>query len=93
MAEQEQEDKELLEVTPGQFKEWIENPITREIVKQIVELKDYLGGYIVEGHTCGVKPDLTTDRIVGRIEGLTEVFNIFSQAKDTARERVSNYDH
>jgi hypothetical protein len=90
MAEQEQE---ILEITPGQFKEWSDNPITQEIVKQIVELRNYLQRYLAEGKTAGKDPELSTDRVFGRIEGLTEVFNIFTEAKDNAREKVSNYDH
>jgi len=85
--------EEGLEISPGQFKDWIENEITEAIVGEIVMLRDHLQRYLAEGNTAGKDHEFTTDRIYGRIEGLTEVFNIFTAAKEDAKERVSNYDH
>ena len=82
-----------MEVTPGQVKEWIENPITVAITSEIVGMRDALQRYLAEGNTAGKDNDFTTDRIFGRIEGLTEVFNIFSNTQEEAREKVSNYEH
>jgi hypothetical protein len=83
---------EVLEVTPDQVQEWAENPITKEIVKEIVDLRDRLQEYLATGQTAGINPDYTTDRIFGRIEGLVEVFGMFSNVGENAKEKVE-YDH
>jgi len=84
--------REPLEVTPDQFQEWIDNPITKSIVADIVDMRDQLQGYLATGQTAGISPEYTTDRIFGRVEGLMEVFNLFTEVDENTKEQVK-YDH
>jgi len=74
--------QEPLEVTSEEFTDWIENRITVGIVEEIKTIREYLKDYLAAGKTLGDESQVSTDRVVGRIEGLTQLFQIFSEVKE-----------
>ena len=84
---------EHLEVTPLEFKEWTQNKITKWIVKDIIEKQEHLKHYVASGKTLSADAEYTTDRIVGRIEGVMELFNLFQDTQEDLTEEVADYDH
>jgi len=82
-----------LEVTADEFREWVEHRITKHVVKQILGTRSAIKDYIAEGNTVAKEAPHTTDFMVGQIRGLTEVFNLFSDAKDDAKEETPAYGH
>ncbi len=83
---------ETVEISAEEFKEWTEAKTTKAIVNNIIELRQQLNNYLVAGNTVTKEAEFTTDRIVGRIEGITELFNMFSEVKEDAKE-ASRYDY
>lgn len=73
---------ERLEVTPEEFRDWIANKITKNIFADIIEIRDELKNYLASGSTLDKDATVSTDRIVGRIEGMTELFNMFREPEE-----------
>jgi len=86
-----EQDQEL-EVTAEEFKEWVEHSITKSVVKNILEKREYISNFITNGNTISKDSEYTTDFMVGQVRGLTELFHLFTDAKEDARE-VSQYGH
>lgn len=62
-----------------QFMEWKENPITEEIFKALEETREMDIQSLISGNTLCTDPGETaqlTARIVGKIEGLTQLLDI-----------------
>ena len=85
-------DKEL-EVTPDEFKGWVEHRITKHVISQILGKRDAIKDYVSEGNTLGPDATYNTDFMVGQIRGLTEVFMLFSDTKEAAKEEKPQYGH
>jgi hypothetical protein len=85
------QDKEL-EVTPLEFKEWLESRLTQHIVTQILAHRDAIVHYLATGGTITKDSEYSTDFMVGQIRGLNEIFNLFSEAKEESKERAE-YGH
>jgi hypothetical protein len=81
-----------MEVTAEEFKGWIEHGITQKLMKDIIHMSESLKNYLAAGSTISKDAELTTDRIVGRIEGLTELFRLFEDTKEETKE-VPEYGH
>lgn len=86
------EQEERVVITAEEFNEWASHKITKEIVKNIIAQRDGVIGHIITGGTIAEDADVSTERAVGRIEGITELFNLFTETKEDAKE-VSGYDH
>jgi len=89
MAEQEQNQ---VEISGEEFNEWVNNKITKAVVNEIMAIRDNLSQYLISGGSLAKDSDITTDRAVGRIEGITHLFNIFTETKEELREKPS-YGH
>jgi len=94
--EQEQTNQQL-EVSSEEFHNWVENKITKHVVRELLGIREQAKEYLASGGSINVDaegnaPTITTDRMVGRIEGLTELFNLFSEVKEDTKESP-NYDH
>lgn len=84
-------DKEL-EVTPEEFRAWVDHPITKQIVKAIFAQREAVKEFVAQGNTIRKDSEVSTDFMVGQIRGLNELFNLFSDAKEEAKPKV-DYDH
>ena len=79
-------------ITPEMFAEWKENPVTREIFRELNREKELLLGKVADGQTLGVTSDVThgqTSRLVGQIEGINQLLEISFAAPE---ERTVSYD-
>ena len=90
--EQDNNQQEMLEISGDEFHNWVDNRITKHLVKQLLSIREQAKEYLASGATLAKDTDTTTDRMVGRIEGLTELFNLFSEVKEDTKESP-NYDH
>lgn len=89
---QQAEQPQQVEISGDEFRSWTENRITKEVVKQVLGIRENAKEYLAGGNTIGKDADVSTDRMVGRIEGLTELFNLFHDVKEDAKEQPG-YDH
>ena len=87
MTEQEQ-----VEISGEEFNEWANSKITKLVVNEIMAIRDNLSGYLISGATLSKDADISTDRAVGRIEGITHLFNIFTETKEELKEKPQ-YGH
>ena len=84
--------REPLMITGEEFNAWSENKITKHVVQEIVDIREHLKNYLASGSTLAKDADVTTDRLVGRIEGLTELFRMFEDTKEDTKE-IPEYGH
>jgi len=74
-----------------QFTEWREHPITKEIFEALRETREMDIQSLVSGNTLCTDPGETaqlTARIVGKIEGLTQLIDIGYEAGEDNEEDV-----
>lgn len=83
---------EQIEVTQLEFKEWTQNKITKRVVKDLIQIQEHLKHYVATGKTLSKDAEFTTDRIVGRIEGVMELFNLFQDTTEDLKESP-DYEH
>jgi len=83
---------EQIEVTALEFKEWTQNKITKKVVSDIINMQEHLKHYVATGQTLSEGAEFTTDRIVGRIEGIMELFNLFQDTQEDLKESP-DYEH
>lgn len=57
-----------------QFSEWRNQEHTKEVFKEIAEVRDQLKDQLANGATLG--SEVETARVVGSIEGLNQLLNI-----------------
>jgi hypothetical protein len=87
---------EKVEFSKDEFKAWTEHRITKSLVEHLMAKRKELVDYLAGGNTLGKEADYSTDRVVGNIEGVTEIFNAFHEAKEDAQteeEDKPSYDH
>ena len=82
---------EPVEVTGEEFHEWTSDKVTKLVLQEIEEYRGYLTQLLVSGGTLGANPDKSTERAVGELAGLTQLYLFFSDA--SATKKVSNYGH
>ncbi|MBT8449329.1 MAG: hypothetical protein KJO69_06545 [Gammaproteobacteria bacterium] len=83
---------EQVEITSEEFRNWTEDKITKAVVKEVIDIRNSLTDTLASGYTISKDSDVTTDRLVGRIEGITELFNLFMDTKDKLKEKP-DYGH
>lgn len=88
----EQQEQKVLEVSPEAFRSWIDNPITKKIIEEIVNERERAKDFLVSGQTLAPDADVNTERLIGRVEGLISLFNLFQEVKEEAKE-APEYDH
>lgn len=86
-------EQEPLVISGEEFKSWIEDKITKELVKQVLSIKEDIKDALASGITInrdanGSPPEVSTDRLVGRIEGITSLFMVFSEMKEDTKDRI-----
>ena len=84
MSEQKQEQ----ELTMEEFRNWQENNVTRLVVDEIILHLDLLKNHLAIGGTLAKDSNESTDRIVGRIEGMRYLFDMFTNGDNVKKERV-----
>jgi hypothetical protein len=89
---EQQDQQEQVEISKEEFQAWIGDKITKLVVQQLVGIREQAKDYIASGATVAKDADVSTDRMVGRLEGLTELFNLFSETKE-ATEEAPEYGH
>ena len=66
-------------ITPEQFHEWKNHPVTKEIFVELKKTRQLLIDRLVIGSTIGDTAEIThgnTGRLVGHIEGLNQLLHI-----------------
>ena len=87
-----QDQQEPVEISSEEFHVWTNDKVTKLVVKQLVDLREQIKNYIAGGGTLAADSTESTDRMVGRVEGLTELFNLFHEVKEDAKEKPE-YGH
>ena len=80
-----------MEITGEDFQSWTEDKVTKLVLQEIEEYRGYLTNLLVTGGTLGANPDKSTERAVGELAGLTQLYLFFSDA--SATNKVTGYDH
>ena len=76
-----------MEITKEEFQAWKENKVTMTITQGLVDIQNDLKDFLGNGGTIAKDSTISTDFIVGRIQGLNEVLNIEYE------EPVKDYGH
>ena len=79
-------EQEELVITGEEFKSWTEHEITKSVVKRVLSIRERLKDHLAAGGTLEGKP--STAMIVGQIQGLTELFNLFQEVKENEEDEV-----
>jgi hypothetical protein len=90
--ETQEQNQQQVEISSEQFFNWTNDPVTKLVVKEVLAIREQAKEYLASGASLAKDSDVTTDRMVGRIEGLTELFNLFHEVKEDAKEAPS-YEH
>jgi len=65
-----------MEITKESYNSWKENEVTEFVVNQLKELKENRTEFLARGGTLSSDAQVSTDFIVGYIQGLNEFLNI-----------------
>ena len=86
------EDNQQVQISSEEFKSWTEQEVTKLVVRELLSIRDQAKDYLASGATLAKDNDISTDRMVGRLEGLTELFNLFREVKEDSKGK-ENYAH
>lgn len=83
-------------ITPEQFHEWKNHPVTKEIFVELKKTRQLLIDRLVIGSTIGDTAEIThgsTSRLVGHIDGLNQLLHISfeNEANVATVDEVSGY--
>jgi len=70
------------EISREEYKEWRESKVTKEVMKGLSQVQEDLKEFLSNGGTLG-KDSVSTDFIVGRIQGLNDFLNVEYEEKST----------
>ena len=77
-------EREELVITGEEFKNWSEHKITKSVTQRVLEIREQLKNYLASGATLDGKPG--TEQIIGQIQGITELFNLFQEVKENEED-------
>ena len=80
-----------MQITKEQFAEWRNSAVTVEVMKLIEEQRDTIVEFLANGGTLNKSSAVSTDFVVGRIQGLNELLNI--EYEESSEERREPYGH
>ena len=80
-----------MQITKEQFAEWRNSAVTVEVMKLIEEQRDTIVEFLANGGTLNKSSAVSTDFVVGRIQGLNELLNI--EYEESSEERREQYGH
>lgn len=80
-----------MEITKEQFAEWRNSAVTKEVMKLIEEQRDDIVAFLANGGTLNKSATISTDFVVGRIQGLNELLNI--EYEESTEEKREAYGH
>ena len=89
---EDQNNQGQVEISKEEFYSWTNDKITKLVVGQVLSLREQAKDYLASGATLAKDNDVSTDRMVGRLEGLLELFNLFHEVKEDTEEKES-YAH
>ena len=87
------QNREPVEITGEEFNNWKSSHVTQLVIGEIIITSEDLKNYLASGATLAKDADESTDRIVGRIEGLSYLFRMFNSAQESYQKEVNQYDH
>ena len=76
-------------ITKEEFLEWKEHPVTKEIYKDLEEIKRDLEVSLGAGESLSYHSSQTqgmTNRIVGQIAGLNQILNLYYEDEEKSDE-------
>lgn len=80
-----------MQITKEQFAEWRNSAVTVEVMKLIEEQRDTIVEFLANGGTLNKSSAVSTDFVVGRIQGLNELLNI--EYEESPEEKRELYGH
>lgn len=82
-------------ITPSkeEFEEWMQSNVTQYVRHLIQETQDNVKEFLCNGGTLNKNQPLTTDYVVGRIQGLNDFLLIKYEEVDEKSKQGKNYDH
>ena len=80
-----------MQITKEQFAEWRNSAVTVEVMKLIEQQRDDIVEFLANGGTLNKSSAVSTDFVVGRIQGLNELLNI--EYEESSEERREQYGH
>lgn len=69
------------EPSKAEFEVWKNDPVTKYIVSVLEETKTDVSNFLCNGGTLNKNSPMTTDYIVGRIQGLNDFLNVEYEEK------------
>lgn len=73
--------EQLIEPSKEEFEEWKNCHVGKFVFGIIEDQKNMTAEFLENGGTCGVNAEITTDRVVGRLEGFKFLLNIQYEEK------------
>jgi hypothetical protein len=85
--------QEPVEITQEQFDDWNSSEVTKAVIGELLIQTESLKNYIASGATLEKDPDVTTDRAIGRLEGIRFLFTMFTEKQEQYAKEAVTYDH
>lgn len=80
--EVEAQEAEAQSISREEFREWYGSKITQFVMGKLIRDRDEWVGYLANGRTIVKDADLTTEFVVGRIQGLNDFLLIKYESKE-----------
>lgn len=78
-------------MTKTEYLEWKNHPTTVEVFKALTQARDDLKEYLANGGTLNKQSPVSTEFVVGRIQGLNEILLI--EYEESIGEKQAAYGH
>lgn len=72
-------------ITAEQFAEWKEHPVTKEIFKELTDVREVLKNRMANGMTLGSTAEEThglTHQVIGQVKGINQILEISYEDTD-----------
>lgn len=93
MSDNSNQQQEPVEITAEAFEGWNKNEVTRAVITELLMQTESLKNYIASGATLAKDPDISTERAVGRLEGINYLFAMFTEQQEHYAKEAKRYDH
>ncbi len=80
-------------ISAEQFAEWKEHPVTKEIFKDLKEVRQDIINQLANGNTIGADAEAThghTSKAIGQLDGINQLLGIH-YAAEARQEEVDGY--
>ena len=85
--------QEPVEISQELFENWTQAEVTKAVISELSLQTESLKNYLASGATIAKDADVTTERIIGRLEGIQYLFRMFTEQQENYAKQAVNYDH